>query len=179
VIALIVSGPVPGFDSTTVCAAEFAPTVVVANVSVAGVKTACGIGGATPVPVNAAVCGEPAALSAMVTVAERLEAAVGVNVTVTAQEEPAASVDPQVPPVEKEPAFAPVRLMLEIFRVALPVLETVMLCEALVVPTVVPANVSDGGARLTTGAGAGMPVPATEIVCGEPAALSAMLTDAM
>ena len=49
-----------------------------------------------PVPVNATVCGEPVALSATETVAEKLAAEAGVNVTEMEQLAPAARELPQV-----------------------------------------------------------------------------------
>jgi len=49
-----------------------------------------------PVPVSVAVCGEPVALSATESVAEKLATEAGVKVTEIAQWEPAASELPQV-----------------------------------------------------------------------------------
>jgi hypothetical protein len=50
--------------------------------------------GAAPVPVRAAVCGLPGALSATLTEAERDPEAVGLNVTLIVQVPPAATVPP-------------------------------------------------------------------------------------
>jgi hypothetical protein len=53
-------------------------------------------GGAMPVPLNDAVCGELAALSLTVNVPGSEPAVAGLKVTLMVQVEPAASVDPQV-----------------------------------------------------------------------------------
>jgi len=53
-IPLMASGPVPGLDNVMVCAADVDPTIVLANVRDVGERTACGVGGATPVPVTVA-----------------------------------------------------------------------------------------------------------------------------
>ena len=70
---VIVSAAVPGFDSTVVCTGEVTPTALV-KVSAVGVRTACGVAAAVPVPVSVAVCGEPVALSATLTVAANVVA---------------------------------------------------------------------------------------------------------
>jgi hypothetical protein len=51
---------------------------------------------ASPPPLKATVCGEPLALSVIVSVPVRLPAAVGVKVTEIAQFAPAATLAPQV-----------------------------------------------------------------------------------
>ena len=55
-----------------------------------------GAGGAVPVPLRATVCGEPVALSANDSVAEKLATEAGVKVTEIVQVEAAARVLPQV-----------------------------------------------------------------------------------
>ena len=52
--------------------------------------------GASPTPPNATDCGDPNALSAIETVADCAPIALGVNVTLTVQLEPATMVEPQV-----------------------------------------------------------------------------------
>src|ERR1035437_2882050 len=83
------------------------------------------IGTATPVPESVMVCGDPAALSVMVTNALRLPAAVGVNVTELLQLPPAATLSPQVWVCAKSPGFAPFKTMLLIRKAPDPVLLSV------------------------------------------------------
>jgi hypothetical protein len=83
--------------------------------------------------------------------------AVGVKVTLIVQLAPAATLAPQVLVWAKSPLAA----TLEMFRAALPVLVSVTVCGALVVPTFVPVNVRVVGARLTTGASCPVPVSGT------------------
>jgi hypothetical protein len=61
-------------------AEEVFPVVVLGNAR-AGVSVATGAGAAVPVPLSATVCGEPVALSATESVAEKLAAEAGVKVT--------------------------------------------------------------------------------------------------
>jgi hypothetical protein len=93
--------------------------------------------GAVPVPLSGMLCGLPAALSVIETVADRAPLAVGLKVTVIVQLELAATLAPQVFVCEKSPLFAPVMVMPEPLKesVAFPVLVSVTLCEALLVPT--------------------------------------------
>ena len=65
--------------------------------------------------------------------------------------------------------------MLLRFSEALPVLESVTDCAALVVPTGWLVKVSEEAERLTTGAEAAAPVPVRLTDCGLPEALSVML----
>ena len=58
------------------------------------------------------------------------------------------------------------------FSVALPVFESVAVCEAVVVPETA-VKVSVAGVSATMGAGGGVPVPVSVVDCGEPDALSA------
>ena len=67
-------------------------------------------------------------------------------------------------------------LILVILRLAFPVLLRVTLCAALVVPTFWLVNVKVVAERLAVAA---VPVPVRLAVCGLPAALSEMLTDAV
>ncbi len=66
--------------------------------------------------------------------------------------------------------------MLVMLRATLPVFVSVTFCAALVVPTSWLAKVRLAADRLTTGA---VPVPVRLMVCGLPAALSVMLTEAV
>jgi hypothetical protein len=65
------------FDSVAASADEVVPVSVLGKLS-AGLSEATG---AVPVPVSATVCGDPEALSATESVAEKLVAEAGVKVT--------------------------------------------------------------------------------------------------
>ena len=60
-----------------------------------------------------------------------------------------------------------------IVNTALPLFVIVTVAGALVVPVVWLAKATDVGARVTAGAGGGVPVPVSVEACGEPTALSA------
>jgi hypothetical protein len=111
---------------------------------------------AVPVPVRLTVCGLPAAVSVTVRVAVLVNAAVGVNLTLMVQLEPAASVAPHVVVRVKSVLFAPVMVMPVMDSVAVPVSRKVTVCAELVVPMSRVLNESDAGERLTAGA---VPVP--------------------
>jgi len=135
-------------------------------------------GDAEPVPLRLMECGLPAALSVMVTAAARAPAPVGVNVTEIVQFPLlAATVLPQVLLSAKSPLFAPVTAMLEMVSGPLPELVSVTDCAELAVPNAWLANVRLVLDRFTTGVAA--PVPLRVIVCGDPAALSVIVTEAV
>jgi len=121
---------------------------------------------ATPVPVKKIVCGEPAALSVIVTAPVLVPATVGSNVTETEQVPAGATEAPQVFVSAKSPEFA-----ITSVRVPLPELVSVTVCASVVTPIVVEAKVRLDDDRAITGRGA-MAVPLSATVCGEPAALS-------
>jgi hypothetical protein len=136
-----------------------------------------------PVPLSATVCGLPVALSAMLSVATSSPVAAGVKVTPIVQLALAAKV-----PVGLH-AFVPLasaKLLLlvpvieKLVKVTepVPVLATVTLCAALVVPTVWLAKVKDAGEIVIVPACAPT-VPVNATVCGLPVALSAMLMAAV
>jgi hypothetical protein len=110
-----------------------------------------------PLPLIGTVCGLPAALSVRMNVADRAPDAVGENVIDTLQLVPAASVTPEQPSLTcvKSRGLAPRVAALLMNSGALPVLETVIDCGALVVPIACAANVSDVGVNVTAGAPAG------------------------
>jgi hypothetical protein len=118
-----------------------------------------------------------AALSVIVTEALLAPVAVGSNVTLILQFEPAASVAGLCGHglvCVKSALFAPVMAILVIASGALPVLVRVTICGELVVPTGWALKVRlVVFPKLTTGA---MPVPVREITCGLPLALSVMVT---
>ncbi len=78
--------------------------------------------GAVPVPLRPTVCGLPAALSLMLSVAFRVPVAVGVKVALIEQLPPAATDVPQLLVWAKSPGLAPVREMPLMLSEALPVL---------------------------------------------------------
>lgn len=102
-----------------------------------------------------------------VTAPVRVPAAVGAKVTLMEQELPAPREEPQVVVRAKSPLM----LMLESVNELDPVLLIVMLCGALVVPTVCAAKVNAVGEMLTDTVGV-VPVPLKLAVCGLLRALS-------
>ena len=80
VMPVMFSVAVPVFESVATCEALVVPVVPV-KASVGGVSVAAGAAAAVPVPLSAVVCGEPDALSATESVAEKAAADAGVNVT--------------------------------------------------------------------------------------------------
>ena len=90
----------------------------------------------TPLPLNAAACGLPLALSVTATPALRVPVAVGLNVTLIVQLVPAARLAPQVCVWVKSPLLVPVMAMPLMLSAAAPALERVIDCAALLAPTV-------------------------------------------
>ena len=84
-ILAIVKAPGPLLVKVTLCAVLVEFVVWFANVSDVGDSITVGTG-ATPVPERLMVCGLPLPLSAMLTDAVRVPVAVGVNVTLIAQD---------------------------------------------------------------------------------------------
>ena len=117
-----------------VCAALVELSSWLANTSDAGVRAACGAGGTVPVPLSAADCGEPEALSVTVIAAASAPANCGVKVTETMQLALAASAVPQVLVWLNALALTPVMAMLLTVSAAVPGLESVIVCAAEVVP---------------------------------------------
>jgi hypothetical protein len=142
---------------------------VVGKASGVGLSVACG---EVPVPMMAADCGEPVALSATETEAEKAVAEAGVKVTLIVQVAPAARLAPQLLVWAKSAALVPVTEMLLMVRAALPGLESVMGRAVAEVPTSVPGKASGLGLSVACGVGAVVPVPVRVAVCGEPVALS-------
>ena len=115
-------------------------------------------------------------LSVTVSEAVRFPRAVGVKVTLMVQLALAASALPHVLVCAKSPGLVPTKVRLLMVRGALPVLPRVMDWAELVPPRVSLTNVRLEGEMPATGA---LPVPVKLTVCGLPAALSAMLTEAV
>lgn len=101
----------------------------------------------------------PLALSRMLTSALREPTAAGVNVTLIVQLAPAATLLPQLFVWAKSPGYVPVRLTLVMLKVAVPVLVSVTVCDALVVPKFCGLNVRLVDERLTAGVGVEGDVP--------------------
>jgi len=93
-----------------------------------------GVPPVAPVPVRPTSCGLPEALSAMFTDAVRVPLAEGVKVTLMVQLAFAATVDPQLFDCAKSAGFVPVSVMLVILSAVPPLLVSVTVCGALVVP---------------------------------------------
>ena len=125
VMLAMVRVAVPGLLNVMVCAALEVLSSWLANVRDVGVRTACGAGGTVPVPLSAADCGAPEALSATETAAVKPAAESGAKVTEIVQLAEAASVAPHVVVSVKSAGFAPVSEIAIPVSVALPVLERV------------------------------------------------------
>jgi hypothetical protein len=160
VVAMLlnVTATPPVLDAVTVCAGLVVPTVWLGKVSDVGIIVIVPVCVA-PVPVRPTACGLPVALSAILIEAVRVPAAVGLNVTLIVQFAVAASDAGQVLVWAKSPALVPVTLTLVIVNAALPLLVSVMLCAALVVPTVCELKVKLVGASVTAGPLAPVTVP--------------------
>lgn len=130
-----------------------------------------------PVPLSVMVCGEPAALSVMVTAAVCAPVAVGAKCPWMVQLAPTVRLAPQVLAKTNEEASVPVSAMLVIVKVAVPVLVMVTDCDALVEPTMVAGN-ARLAAENVTGPDCN-PVPVSAMVCGDVAALSVRVTAAV
>ena len=130
-IVAIAKATEPVFVSVTVCAVLVVPTFWLEKVREAGERLAVVVDDVA-VPVRLAVCGLPEALSVTLKLPVRVPDAVGVNVTLMAQFPPAARELPQL----SVSAKSPLAMMLVMIRDAVPVLDSVTVCPALVVPTV-------------------------------------------
>ena len=168
----------PSLVTVTVLAADAVPGAWLAKASELALNFTAAALLAVPVPVSATVCGEPAALSATLMLAVLAPAETGLNVTESVQLEPAASVVPQVLDNTKSSAWAPVTVMDENDNAALPLLATVTVLAADVVPLGCDAKASELALNFTAAAPPAVPVPVSLTVCGEPVALSEILMPA-
>ena len=165
---------VPTFFTVTICASLVTPTTVSGNTIDVGVSVIAG----DPVPVMATVCGEPVALSAMESEAVNAPSATGFISTDTVQLAPEASEVPHVvADLMKDAALVPVMVSEVSVTAVVPAFVTVTTCAAVVDPTTVAANVRLAGDNVTSGAAT--PVPLSVATCGDPAALSAIDSDAV
>jgi hypothetical protein len=130
-----VSAAAPLLVNVSVSGALVVPTAWFPNDSGLGVIVRTGPP-ATPDPVRLTVWGLPVALSVMLTDAVRDPVEVGLNVTLMVHFAPAPTLVPHVFVRAKSPLLVPVRAMLAIVSVALPVLVSVTTRAVLVVPTV-------------------------------------------
>jgi hypothetical protein len=127
VMPLIVSAAAPLFVRVIVCAELVAPIFWLPKLSEVGLSVTAGAE-TTPVPLRGTLCGLPAALSLILTLALRAPEADGEKVTPIVQLAPAASVlgdSGQVVVSAKSAAFVPVRLTLLIVNAAVPELVSV------------------------------------------------------
>jgi hypothetical protein len=123
-----------------------------------------------PVPLSATLCGLPPALSLNDSLPEAEPPVVGEKLTATVHVELAVTgfeVEHVVP--ELATANGPLALIAVNVKLALPMLVTITVCVALVVPDICAANVREETDKLTTGP---VPVPVKVTACGLPAALS-------
>src|SRR5438128_1218744 len=141
-MAVMVSGPVPELVSVTAgAAALLSPMFTLPNATFVEDSVTPGV---VPVPVRGTVCGLPGASSVTLTLATRAPVAVGAKLTPRKQWLPAAKLLAPVgqagvaPPAGatklKSPGFAPVFVMLVMFKVAVPELVIWMLVVAVVAP---------------------------------------------
>ena len=131
-------------------------------------------------PDNDALLGLPAALVVNVREAERNPVADGVKVTLTAQFNPAPKLAPQ-PFAEmlKSAAFAPVRAILAIVSVAVPLFVSVTVCALAVAPTTIFPKDRLPGLSVTAGTGGVTPVPESVALSGLVEALVRKVRDAV
>lgn len=174
-----VTAAVPVLVKVTVCEADAPLIGVDGKVRLLGVMLTETVVAAAPVPLNATVCGELAALSAKLIAAASVPAAAGLKVTVTVQDALTANVVPHVLACENEEAFAPVMLTPETVMLPVPELVRVTAWVADEEPTVVEAKPMPVAESVATEVFAANPVPLNATVCGELVALSAKLTAAV
>jgi hypothetical protein len=103
-------------------------------------------------------------LSAIVSVAVAEPTAIGVNVTESVQEEPAAREVAQVEVIAKAAAFVPARDTELIARAAVPLLVRVKVWAVLVTPVTTLPKLAVAGVRAAWGAGAAAAVPERDAV---------------
>jgi hypothetical protein len=166
-IVVIVKGAVPELVSVTDCAALVVPTAWLLKVKLVGETLTAG---AVPVPVNETVCGLLLALSVTEIDPVRDPVAVGAKVTEIVQVPATATDEPQVLVWLKSPLAA----IVVIVSVADPEFVSVTVWAALVVVSGWLPKLRLVGEKLT--AGAVVPVPVSETVCGLPVALSVIET---
>ena len=170
---VIDSAVVPVFVSVTYCDPLISFTVTEPNDKLVVDKVT---GGTKPVPLNAMLCGDPAALSVIVTAAVKAPLIVGAKCPCIVHSAPTARLAPQLLANTNEEASAPVTAMLEIVSATAPVFVNVTYCDPLIEPTFVDPNERLVADRVTGGT---RPVPLSAMLCGDPATLSVIVTAAV
>ena len=132
---VMVSVAAPVLVMVTVCEPLMVPTVTLLKDRLAG-DSVTGVAAATPLPVNAMVCGDVVALSVMVTLAVIAPTIVGWKWPWMVHVAPTARVAPQLLAMANCEAFVPVTAMLVKVSAAVPVLVKTTDCDALQVPVV-------------------------------------------
>ena len=155
------------------CDAVADPTASLPNTTLVGDNVTAG---PSPVPVSAMLCGEPPALSVMLTAAANEPPVVGSKYPVMVHVPPAATLVPHVFVNANDDAFAPVTPIPVIVKVDCPVLVSVTDCDAVAVPTFDDPNARLVADSVTAGPS---PVPLSAIACGEPPALSTIVMAAV
>jgi hypothetical protein len=169
---LIVSAEVPVLVRVMAFDAPLFPIATTTQLNEVGLTVALPEPVAVPVPLRATDCGLLVAESVKLRVALRAPLAVGLN-TMDAVQEPAAArlVLHVLLAMLKSPAFVPAMAMLLIVIDVLCPLDRVTVCEALLDPTLVLANVRLAGLADTVPLGE-VPVPVSVMVWGLPLAES-------
>lgn len=108
-----------------------------------------------------------------------MEASAGVKVTLMVQELDALSEEPQLLVRAKSAGLVPPSAMLAMLNAAVPVLESVSVCAAEVLPALVLGKVMLVGESVAVGTAAATPVPVRAMDCGEFVALSVAETSAV
>ena len=162
---------VPPLVSVIASAADAVACSVVGKVMLVALSFSAGA--AVPVPVNVTFCGDPAALSVTLSVAESDAADAGLNPAYSVHEAPAASEVPHVPISTNEVGLVPPSAIEVIVSVAVPAFLSVIASALLVAPTTVAGKAMVAGVSETAGAAGAVPVPVSFTDCGVPVALSA------
>jgi hypothetical protein len=160
------SGAVPVLDSVTIWGGLLKPTAVVGNVREMGKKTTAGV---PPVPESGTLCAPPGAVSEKLRLALSDAPTLGINVTLTVQLAPGATIEPQPFVMGKSAAFVPVTVTLLMVRDTVPEFVRVTTNGALCEPTATLPKARLVGARVAL---ADPPVPVSGTFCEPPAALS-------
>lgn len=156
---------VPVFVKVTDWGRLFEPTTCEANVRLLVERVAAGAGAATPEPDKDTLAGLPAALLAMLTLAERVPSALGPKLIDRVQELPAAGAGTRVaeeqasPAMTKSPGFVPPKLAVPRIRLAPPVFVIVMTAGSELELMIVLGNTSTFVESPKIGAGGAVPVP--------------------
>lgn len=166
----ISNGALPLLLSVAVCCAEVVPTVV-AKLIEAGESEAAGRGAGVAVPVRLVLCTETAALSVTASAPGKLPAVTGAKVTEIEQLAPAASDAPQLLVWLNNPVGSLVTAMLVMVSGEPPVLLSVAVCAAEVVPATAVKLSEDGVSEATGGGGTGA-VPWRLTTCTKPPGFS-------